>query len=44
LGDYGNSGDVFGEWIQLDEDPMELEDKWGKKCPPQFAIAGYVAR
>ncbi len=26
-------------WIPLEDgDPVELEDKWGKKCPPQFAI------
>ena len=26
-------------WVNLEEsDPMELEDKWGKKCPPQYAL------
>jgi hypothetical protein len=44
LGDYNNSGDVFGEWNPLEDEPMELEDKWGKKCPPQFSISGYVIR
>lgn len=23
---------------------MEIEDKWGKKCPPQFSIIGYVTK
>lgn len=23
---------------------MEIEDKWGKKCPPQFAVKGIVRR
>ena len=27
-------------WIPLEDgDPMELEDKWGKKCPTQFAVS-----
>lgn len=27
-------------WVPLEDgDPIELEDKWGKKCPPQFAIS-----
>ncbi len=26
-------------WIPVEDgDPVELEDKWGKRCPPQFAI------
>ena len=26
-------------WIMLDDgDPLELEDKWGKKCPTQYGI------
>jgi len=26
-------------WIPLEDgDPVEQEDKWGKRCPPQFAI------
>jgi len=26
-------------WIPLEDgDPIEQEDKWGKKCPPQFAL------
>lgn len=26
-------------WIALDDgDPMEFEDKWGKKCPTQYSI------
>ena len=29
-------------WNALDDgDPLELEDKWGKKCPAQFAINLY---
>lgn len=28
-----------------DNDPLELEDKWGKKCPPQYSIlSGLVKR
>lgn len=27
-------------WIPIEDgDPVELEDKWGKRCPPQFAIS-----
>jgi len=33
----GNASDEI--WTPLEDgDPIELEDKWGKKCPPQFAI------
>ncbi len=34
-------GDASDEiWVPLEDgDPIELEDKWGKKCPPQFAIS-----
>lgn len=23
---------------------MEIEDKWGKSCPPQFAVGGLTRR
>lgn len=49
LSDYANEGTIQVDgndpWMALPEDePMELEDKWGKKCPPQFAVAGSVIR
>lgn len=26
-------------WFPIEDgDPVELEDKWGKRCPPQFSI------
>lgn len=40
LSDYLNNGTNEGEsWSELDNEPMELEDKWGKKCPPQFSLS-----
>ena len=31
------AGDNF--WMRLDEgDPLEIEDKWGQKCPKQFSM------
>jgi hypothetical protein len=47
LSDYNNEGTLYcdGEsWRPLDEEPMEIEDKWGKKCPPQYAVRGTVRR
>ena len=41
LSDFGNDGTIIGEedlWIGLTGEPMELSDKWGKKCPPQYAL------
>ena len=44
LSDYGNDAVVQGYegenfWVPLEnEEPLEMEDKWGKKCPQQFAI------
>ena len=33
---YNRSNEEIDQlWEQLEEgDPMEYEDKWGKKCPP----------
>lgn len=42
LSDYGNNALIanFTEdvWCALENEPLEVEDKWGKKCPPQFSI------
>ena len=44
LSDYGNEAKITNYesdkvWIPLqNEVPLEVEDKWGKKCPPQFSI------
>ena len=40
LSDYANEGNIEHEeaWNPLEEEPMELEDKWGKKCPPQYSL------
>ena len=40
LSDCRNEAYVEGDpWKLLDEnDPLEIEDKWGKKCPPQYSI------
>lgn len=46
LSDYGNNAIIanFSDdvWNPLEDEPLEVEDKWGKKCPPQFSIS--VAR
>lgn len=44
LSDYGNNGIISDDdrWIGLDNDPMETEDKWGRKCPPQFALSSQI--
>lgn len=34
----------MASWRLLEEEPMEIEDKWGKKCPPQYAVSGIVKR
>ena len=35
-----NEAEADGLWTALDDaDPMEFEDKWGKKCPVQYAIS-----
>jgi len=48
LSDYHNEGAVSGEkgdpWSLLDGEPMELEDKWGKKCIPQYSVNTIVRR
>jgi hypothetical protein len=30
--------------MAVEDEPMEIEDKWGKKCPQQFFILGFVKR
>jgi hypothetical protein len=33
------NGDTDDSWVPLlDGDPMDFDDKWGKKCPNQFAL------
>lgn len=48
LSDYNNEAYVELEggepWRLLEDEPMELEDKWGKKCPPQFSIVGTTVK
>eukprot|EP00828_Plagiopyla_frontata_P002510 TRINITY_DN10406_c0_g2_i2.p1 TRINITY_DN10406_c0_g2~~TRINITY_DN10406_c0_g2_i2.p1 ORF type:complete len:700 (-),score=163.21 TRINITY_DN10406_c0_g2_i2:392-2491(-) len=42
LSNNNNQGVLIGEsniWMKLDEgDPLEIEDKWGQKCPKQFSL------
>jgi hypothetical protein len=44
LSNYGNNGSIREDnWIELEkEEPMEFEDKWGKRCKEQFGLTSMI--